>query len=202
MILAKGASFSWASGGPPAVRELWLDVAPGQLVVVVGRVGAGKSSLLSALLGELHQLRGSLQVRGSVAYTSQDSWIQNATLKDNILMGRGWDAARYERTIAACALGPDLAILPAGDASEIGEKGINLSGGQKARVALARAVYGGADVCLLDDPLSAVDAHVGRHLMDHAVCGMMGGAARVLVTHQLQVRGGGGRGMGVAGVAR
>jgi ABC-type bacteriocin/lantibiotic exporter with double-glycine peptidase domain len=103
-------------------------------------------------------------------------------------MGEPYNPTTYSKTLAACALAPDLKTLPAGDASEIGEKGINLSGGQRHRVALARAVYAGAEVYLLDDPLSAVDASVGRHLFERVICGELAGKTRVLVTHQLQVR--------------
>lgn len=105
----------------------------------------------------------------SVAHVPQQAWILNATVRDNILFGRPFDANHYRRTINACALGPDLEMLTGGDMTEIGEKGINLSGGQKQRVSIARAVYAQADVYLLDDPLSAVDAHVGRHIFDHVI---------------------------------
>jgi ATP-binding cassette subfamily C (CFTR/MRP) protein 1 len=116
----------------------------------------------------------------------QDPWIQNATLRENILVNQQLDAGRYQRTIEVCALAADLRTLPGGDQAEIGEKGINLSGGQKHRVALARAVYSDADIYLLDDPLSAVDTHVGRHLFDRCICGHLKEKTRVLVTHQLQ----------------
>ncbi|CAI5512620.1 unnamed protein product [Closterium sp. Naga37s-1] len=157
------------------------------------QVGAGKSSLLAGLLGEITRVAGSVSVAGHVAYTSQDPWILNATVRDNILMGAAGEAAaaavdegRYQRAIDVCALRHDLAMLAGGDMAEIGERGINLSGGQKHRVALARAVYARADVVLLDDPLSAVDTHVGRHLFTECICGELAGTTRVLVTHQLQ----------------
>ena len=160
----------------------------GQLVMVIGSVGAGKSSLLAAILGEMVCIpnTASVNVQGTIAYTQQDPWIQNASLKENILLGTPYEASRYNQVISACALLPDLAVLPAGDATEIGEKGVNLSGGQKHRVALARACYADADVYLLDDPLSAVDVHVGRHVFDHCVLGVLSQKTRVLVTHQLQ----------------
>ncbi|PSC76242.1 multidrug resistance-associated 1 isoform X1 [Micractinium conductrix] len=179
-------SFAWARGADPLLRGVSVAVPRGSLVIVVGSVGCGKSSLLSAMLGEMVALQGSANLRGSTAYTQQDPWIQNATLKDNILMGAPLEEGRYQDVLEACALRPDLELLPAGDDTEIGEKGVNLSGGQRHRVALARACYAYADVYLLDDPLSAVDAHVGRHLFDRCLCGLLGKATRVLVTHQLQ----------------
>ncbi|CAI7808010.1 unnamed protein product [Closterium sp. NIES-53] len=178
--------------GALALCDVTLDIPPGQLVIVVGEVGAGKSSLLAGLLGEITRVAGSVSVAGRVAYTSQDPWILNATVRDNILMGAAGDTAaavdegRYQRAIDVCALRHDLAMLAGGDMAEIGERGINLSGGQKHRVALARAVYARADVVLLDDPLSAVDTHVGRHLFTECICGELAGTTRVLVTHQLQ----------------
>jgi len=195
-IQVVGGSFSWGSsdGGvaasePAAVLyNVDLPVARGHLTVVVGEVGAGKSSLLQAILGELCTLEGSVYMEpgASVAYTAQDTWIQNATVRDNILMGRPFDSDRYHMAVRATALGPDLEVLTAGDETEIGEKGVNLSGGQKQRVALARAVYADADIYLLDDPLSAVDAHVQAHLMRECIGGALRGKTRVLVTHQVQ----------------
>lgn len=148
------------------LHDVNLEVQSKNLMAVVGRVGCGKSSLLSALLGEMQKLRGKVSVHGKLAYVPQQAWIQNLPLRDNILFGKPFDKDLYEAVIDACALGPDLAILPHGDLTEIGEKGINLSGGQKARVSLARAVYQNYDVYLLDDPLSAVDSHVGKHIFE------------------------------------
>uniref|UniRef100_A0A4W6BWQ9 ABC-type glutathione-S-conjugate transporter n=1 Tax=Lates calcarifer TaxID=8187 RepID=A0A4W6BWQ9_LATCA len=145
----------------------------------------GKSSLLSAMLGETEKRSGQVTVKGSVAYVPQQAWIQNATVQDNIIFGREKLKTWYHRVLEACALLPDLDILPAGDATEIGEKGLNLSGGQKQRVSLARAVYRKADVYLLDDPLSAVDAHVGQHIFDKVIGpkGVLRDKTRILVTH-------------------
>ncbi|KAI9333757.1 hypothetical protein DFJ73DRAFT_799177 [Zopfochytrium polystomum] len=169
------------------LRGLDLAVPRGALVAVVGAVGAGKSSLLNALVGEMKRTKGSVTIAGSVGYCPQTAWIQNSTLRDNILFNRPFDAARYTRTLHACALAHDLSLLPAGDQTEIGERGINLSGGQRQRVSIARAAYFDADVVLLDDPLSAVDPHVGRWLFEKCIKGAMEGKTRVLVTHQLHV---------------
>lgn len=126
----------------------------------------GKSSLLSALLGEMDKISGRVNRHGKIAYVSQQAWIQNCSLQDNILFGKPMQKALYDRVIVACALKPDLEMLPAGDQTEIGEKGINLSGGQKQRVSLARAVYNDADIYFMDDPLSAVDSHVSKHIFE------------------------------------
>uniref|UniRef100_A0A8C7R851 Uncharacterized protein n=1 Tax=Oncorhynchus mykiss TaxID=8022 RepID=A0A8C7R851_ONCMY len=160
-----------------------LEIKPGKLVAVVGVVGSGKSSLISAMLGEMHSSKGF--INGSVAFVPQQAWIQNATLRDNILFGYPLEDSRFQATLEACALGPDLELLPGGDQTEIGEKGINLSGGQKQRVSLARAAYSQADVYLLDDPLSAVDSHVGKHLFEEVVGpkGILKDKTRILVTH-------------------
>ncbi|XP_027764504.1 canalicular multispecific organic anion transporter 1 [Empidonax traillii] len=181
------ATFSWEQDSSPAIRDVTLDVAPGSLVAVVGAVGSGKSSLVSAMLGEMENIKGHINIQGSLAYVPQQAWIQNATLKDNILFGSELDEARYQQVLKACALLPDLKLLPAGDQTEIGEKGINLSGGQKQRVSLARAVYSNADIYVLDDPLSAVDAHVGKYLFEHVLGpkGLLQKKTRILVTHSI-----------------
>uniref|UniRef100_A0A8V5GWV8 Canalicular multispecific organic anion transporter 2 n=1 Tax=Melopsittacus undulatus TaxID=13146 RepID=A0A8V5GWV8_MELUD len=162
-----------------------LLVPSGALVAVVGHVGCGKSSLVSALLGEMEKLEGEVAVKGSVAYVPQQAWIQNATLKDNILFGQAPNEQKYQNVLEACALKSDLEVLPGGDQTEIGEKGINLSGGQRQRVSLARAVYSNSDIYLLDDPLSAVDSHVAKHIFDKVIGpdGVLKGKTRILVTH-------------------
>uniref|UniRef100_A0A3B3VC08 ABC-type glutathione-S-conjugate transporter n=1 Tax=Poecilia latipinna TaxID=48699 RepID=A0A3B3VC08_9TELE len=169
----------------PLFPSVSLDIKPGGLVAVVGAVGSGKSSLLSALLGEMHRTKGFINIQGSLAFVPQQAWIQNATLRDNILFGSPYEEQRFEDILEACALGPDLKLLSAGDLTEIGEKGINLSGGQKQRVSLARAAYSQADIFLLDDPLSAVDSHVGKHLFDKVIGpnGLLKDKTRILVTH-------------------
>ncbi|CAG7734589.1 unnamed protein product [Allacma fusca] len=177
--------FCWEDN--PTLRNINVEIKQGSLVAVVGVVGSGKSSLLSAILGELQMQSGTVNTSGSIAYVAQQAWIQNDTLKGNILFGQNFSSVFYNSVIKACALEPDLEILPGGDNTEIGEKGINLSGGQKQRVALARAVYNDADLYLLDDPLSAVDSHVGKHLFDQVIGpnGILYNKTRVLVTHGL-----------------
>uniref|UniRef100_A0A670ZAQ9 Multidrug resistance-associated protein 1 n=1 Tax=Pseudonaja textilis TaxID=8673 RepID=A0A670ZAQ9_PSETE len=172
-------------GGPRCREHLNLAIPDSSLVAVVGQVGCGKSSLLSALLGEMEKQEGHVSLRGSVAFVPQQAWIQNATLMENILFGRELDGRHYQRVVEACALLPDLELFPSGDQTEIGEKGVNLSGGQKQRVSLARAVYADTDIYLLDDPLSAVDAHVGKHIFDKVIGpkGLLKHKTRILVTH-------------------
>ncbi|XP_009874359.1 PREDICTED: multidrug resistance-associated protein 1, partial [Apaloderma vittatum] len=184
-IVVKNATFSWSKNDPPSLNSINFTVPEGSLVAIVGQVGCGKSSLLSALLGEMDKKEGYVVVKGSVAYVPQQAWVQNATLEDNIIFGREMNESRYKRVIEACALLPDIEILPTGDKTEIGEKGVNLSGGQKQRVSLARAVYCNADVYLFDDPLSAVDAHVGKHIFEKVIGpkGILKNKTRVLVTH-------------------
>ncbi|KAF9914155.1 hypothetical protein BX616_008850 [Lobosporangium transversale] len=170
-----------------SLKDIDLKIPRGQLVAIVGAVGSGKSSLLNALVGEMRKISGSMEYGGSIGYCPQTAWIQNATVKDNILFGLPLDEERYQRVIKDCALERDIQILPDGDQTEIGERGINLSGGQKQRVNIARAVYFDADIVLLDDPLSAVDAHVGKYLFKNCIMGALQDKTRVLVTHQLHV---------------
>ncbi|PNJ66042.1 ABCC3 isoform 9, partial [Pongo abelii] len=184
-ITIHSGTFTWAQDLPPTLHSLDIQVPKGALVAVVGPVGCGKSSLVSALLGEMEKLEGKVHMKGSVAYVPQQAWIQNCTLQENVLFGQALNPKRYQQTLEACALLADLEMLPGGDQTEIGEKGINLSGGQRQRVSLARAVYSDADIFLLDDPLSAVDSHVAKHIFDHVIGpeGVLAGKTRVLVTH-------------------
>ena len=160
-----------------------LAVRPGELAIICGPTGCGKSSLLAAMLGDMPQLGGLAAIRGKISYCPQRSWLANASLRENILFGSKFESSRYEAVLDACALRADIALLPNGDATEIGERGINLSGGQQQRVNLARACYADTDVVLLDDVLSAVDAHVGAHIFDQCILGFLTGRTRVLVTH-------------------
>ena len=172
---------------PFQLKGINLSVSRDELIAVIGTVGSGKSSLLAALAGDMRKTQGKVTMGASRAFCPQYAWIQNATVKDNILFGRKMDRDWYDRVVDACALRPDLEILPAGDLTEIGERGITLSGGQKQRLNIARAIYHNSDLVLMDDPLSAVDAHVGRHIFDKAICGLLKGKCRILATHQLHV---------------
>eukprot|EP01035_Chromulina_nebulosa_P019561 gene19561-25461_t len=169
------------------INNVNLDVKRGQLVAIVGSVGSGKSSFLSTMLGELHLTSGYVRVLGNVAYCDQRPWILNATVKDNILFGKPYDEAKFNTALHAANLYDDIKVLQGGVNTEIGERGINLSGGQKARVALARAVYGDADVYFLDDPLSAVDAHVGQHIFHECIMKTLANKTRILVTHHVHL---------------
>ncbi|KAJ3167480.1 hypothetical protein HK101_011774 [Irineochytrium annulatum] len=171
----------------PVLEEINFTAARGTLTAVCGRVGQGKSSLIAAITGEMYKLKGEVELNGSVAYVAQSAWIENATLKDNILFGSEYDEKRYNAVIEACALESDLKQLEAGDMTEIGERGVNLSGGQKQRVSLARAVYADADIYLLDDCLSAVDAHVDAHIFARVIGpnGILAAKTRLLVTNGL-----------------
>ncbi|OLY82861.1 Metal resistance protein YCF1 [Smittium mucronatum] len=172
----------------PLIRNVSFQAHYGELVGVVGIVGSGKSSLISAILGEMKKLSGDVMIRGRVAYVPQQPWIINSTLRENILFGQKFEQEFYDRVIKNCELEKDIAMLEGGDLAEIGEKGINLSGGQKARLSLARAVYARAHVYLLDDPLSAVDAHVGRNIMKNVIgpSGLLHNKCRIFVTHAVQ----------------
>ncbi|KAG2179614.1 hypothetical protein INT44_006462 [Umbelopsis vinacea] len=193
-IVFQDAVYTWSKSVEDAKFKLnipALTVDDKEFLAVVGRVGSGKSSLLSAILGNMYHQEGHAFMRtGPVAYCSQSPFVMNATVEDNILFGQPYDKAIFEECVTACALDPDMAMLPAGIKTEIGERGIGLSGGQKARVALARACYsvkiGYTSVIILDDVLSAVDAHTDRHLFKHVLSsdsGLLQGATRVLVTH-------------------
>ncbi|KXS16473.1 P-loop containing nucleoside triphosphate hydrolase protein [Gonapodya prolifera JEL478] len=190
-VIVQNAWFRWTKGDTVddagILKNINLTVREGELVALVGSVGSGKSSLINALLGEMYKVDGIVRMRGKVAFAAQTAWIMNATLRDNVLFGRPYDELWYNKVVEACALKADLEVLPAGDMTEIGERGINLSGGQKQRVSLARAVYSRSDIYLLDDPLSAVDAHVGRWIFNHVFGkdGILKNRARILVTHAI-----------------
>ncbi|RXG47203.1 hypothetical protein VDGE_20419 [Verticillium dahliae] len=183
-----GEKVAGRSNEPPfSLENISVAISSQELVAVVGSVGCGKSSLLSALANDMRLVQGTMKFNSNVAYCPQSAWLQNATIRENILFGRSFDKELYSRVTHACALEADFALLPHGDLTEIGEKGITLSGGQKQRVNIARAIYSDAGIVLLDDPLSAVDAHVGRHIFNQAISGLLHGKCCVLVTHQLQV---------------
>ena len=172
---------------PFHLEKLDLAIGRKELLAVIGSVGSGKSSLLAALAGDMRKTKGHVTMGASRAFCPQYAWIQNASVRENIVFGKDYNHSWYNKVIDACALRPDLEMLPNGDKTEIGERGITVSGGQKQRMNIARAIYFDADIVLMDDPLSAVDAHVGRHIMDNAICGLLKDKCRVLATHQLHV---------------
>uniref|UniRef100_A0A670YU83 Multidrug resistance-associated protein 4 n=1 Tax=Pseudonaja textilis TaxID=8673 RepID=A0A670YU83_PSETE len=165
------------------LQDISFTVKPGELLTVIGPVGAGKSSLLSAVLGELSIIRGFMDVQGKIAYVSQQPWVFSGTVRNNILFGKDYQKEKYEKVLRVCALKKQLED---GDLTIVGDRGATLSGGQKARINLARAVYQDADIYLLDDPLSAVDAEVSRHLFEKCICQTLHKKLCILVTHQLQ----------------
>ncbi|XP_075982862.1 ATP-binding cassette subfamily C member 4-like [Anticarsia gemmatalis] len=186
-LVLSGVSASWQ---PEAIvstlRNISLTARPGEFVGVAGLVGSGKSTLLQVILGELSPTQGAVSLGGGrISYASQEPWLFVATVRQNILFGLPYDRVRYRKVVHACALVRDFEQLPAGDSTLVGERGISLSGGQRARIGLARACYREADIYLLDDPLSAVDTHVGKHLVSECVMGLLRNATRILVTHQL-----------------
>ena len=163
-----------------------LTASTGRLVAIIGPVGSGKSSIIQAVLGEFPSSKGSVSISGAISYSPQEAWVFSGTVRQNILFGKEFDQKRYWKVIEACALKHDLTQWEFGDRTLVGERGVSLSGGQKARVSLARAIYREADTYLLDDPLSAVDVHVGRHLFTNCIRGFLKNKAVILVTHQLQ----------------
>ncbi|KAG8182126.1 hypothetical protein JTE90_002620 [Oedothorax gibbosus] len=190
VLTVKDASFSWSTDNDErTLKNINLNVPKGKLVAIIGPVGSGKSSLLSAVLGEMCKKGGSIDIKGTVAYVPQQPWVLNRTLKHNILLERQMHQDKYNKIVEVCCLKPDLDILPAGDGTEIGEKGVNLSGGQKLRVNLAQAVYQDKEIYLLDDPLSAVDVHVRKSLFTDVIgnTGLLRNKTRVLVTHDVSV---------------
>ncbi|XP_023513457.1 ABC transporter C family member 8 isoform X2 [Cucurbita pepo subsp. pepo] len=187
MIKIRNGNFAWdPESGTLTLKEVDLDIERGQKVAVCGSVGAGKSSLLLAILGEIPKLTGSVQVKRSIAYVSQTAWIQSGTIRENILNGKPMDTGRYKNAIKACALDEDINSFDHGDLTEIGQRGLNMSGGQKQRIQLARAVYNDADIYLLDDPFSAVDAHTAATLFDECAMTALDKKTVVLVTHQVE----------------
>ncbi|EGZ10657.1 multidrug resistance protein ABC superfamily [Phytophthora sojae] len=186
IVAVEDGDFGW-DHETTLLRNINLQVKSGDFVVLHGSVGCGKSSLCSALLGEMVKHSGTVFVGGDVAYCSQQPWIQNMTVRNNILFGHLYDRKKYEKVVDACALTTDLQSLPAGDATEIGERGINISGGQKARIALARACYSDASVYLLDSPLSAVDAIVQNEIFQKCMLGLLKNKTIILVTHNPEI---------------
>lgn len=185
-VEVKDGIFSWDDeGGEEVLKDVNLEIKKGELAAIVGTVGSGKSSLLASILGELNKLSGKVKVCGTTAYVAQTSWIQNATIQENILFGTPMKKERYEEVIRVCSLQKDFEIMEHGDQTEIGERGINLSGGQKQRIQLARAVYQDCDIYLFDDVFSAVDAHTGSEIFKECLRGTLKDKTILLVTHQV-----------------
>ncbi|KAF9585713.1 hypothetical protein BGW38_001093 [Lunasporangiospora selenospora] len=187
-IYIKDADFGWPESKElnPTLKFISMSVEPTQLVAIVGDVGSGKSSTLAAIMGQIKLIAGEKEVHGSLAYVPHEAWLLNATLKENILFGSEYDHQKYNEIIRVCALSRDLTLLSVGDDTEIGERGINLSQGQRQRVSLARAVYSDADIILLDDPLSGMDAQIGKHIFQECIKGYLSNKTVIYVTNQLQ----------------
>ncbi|PNJ62434.1 ABCC12 isoform 3, partial [Pongo abelii] len=185
---AKGATGPEEQSGSlkSVLHSISFVVRKGKILGICGNVGSGKSSLLAALLGQMQLQKGVVAVNGTLAYVSQQAWIFHGNVRENILFGEKYDHQRYQHTVRVCGLQKDLSNLPYGDLTEIGERGLNLSGGQRQRISLARAVYSDRQLYLLDDPLSAVDAHVGKHIFEECIKKTLRGKTVILVTHQLQ----------------
>jgi ATP-binding cassette subfamily C (CFTR/MRP) protein 1 len=189
-IHVKNGNFEWSgqadnTTSTSKLSNINVSIPRGSLVAVCGTVGAGKSSLLAALIGDMKKTSGEVFLNGSVAYCQQQAWIMNSSLQENIIFGQHYDEKKFEQVLRDCSLERDISILQGGSSAEIGENGINLSGGQKQRLSIARAVYSDSDIYLLDDPLSAVDAHVGKALFENCIKGALKSKTRILVTHQL-----------------
>ena len=168
------------------LENINLEIEKGKMYAVIGMVGAGKSSFLSAILGEIDIVEGHVKVNGSLSYAGQEAWVFGSTVRQNILFGQTYDRHRYQKVVKACSLLRDFKQFPQGDQTVVGERGSSLSGGQKARINLARSLYRQADIYLLDDPLSAVDTHVSKHLFEECMQRYLAGKTRILATHQLQ----------------
>ncbi|KAJ4825851.1 ATP-binding cassette, sub-C (CFTR MRP), member 9 [Turnera subulata] len=187
MVDIVDGKFSWdPESASPTLDRIQLKVKKGMKVAICGTVGSGKSSLLSCVLGEIEKLSGTVKVSGKKAYVPQSPWILTGNIRENILFGNPHDSAKYYQTVKACALLKDFELFSSGDLTEIGERGINMSGGQKQRIQIARAVYQDADIYLLDDPFSAVDAHTGTQLFQECLMGILKEKTILYVTHQVE----------------
>ncbi|KAK8805917.1 hypothetical protein WA158_002573 [Blastocystis sp. Blastoise] len=184
-IYIEDGSFAWGNGDN-ILRNINIKVKKGSLVAVVGRVGSGKTSFVSALIGEMTKNSGCCILNGSVSFASQQSWMVNDTVRGNVLFGKEFEEERYKRALHVCCMEDDLKVLKGGEMCEIGDRGINLSGGQKARIGLARCVYSDTDIVIMDDPIAAVDAHVGKYLFNQCIKTELTGKTRILVTNALQ----------------
>ena len=184
-IVLENVNASWTEE-TGILENLNINIPAGSLCAIIGPVGAGKSSILQLILGELHIKTGRIKLGGTVCYASQEPWLFGSTVRGNILFGKEYDKNLYQKVIKVCALEKDFEQFPQSDHTVVGDRGVSLSGGQRARINLARAVYRSGDIYMLDDPLSAVDTHVGRHLFEQCILDYLGTKTRILVTHQLQ----------------
>eukprot|EP01080_Neovahlkampfia_damariscottae_P009457 gene9457-1663_t len=185
-INIKNATFKWPGEDSFHLSNISFKCPKHKLIFVIGNLGSGKSSLLEGIIGEMKLISGTSKISNSLAYSPQVSWIQNETLKENILFGLPYDKEKYERILEKCCLLPDLDLLPNRDESEIGEKGYNLSGGQKQRLNIARSLYKEEDVYIFDDPLSALDQYVGQSIFENCFLGLLKNKTRIIATHQIQ----------------
>ncbi|CAG9814463.1 unnamed protein product [Phaedon cochleariae] len=186
MLSLRNLTVKWNShNSDTALENINLSIPDGNLVGIIGPVGSGKSSLLQTILGELDVIEGTSRINGTISYASQEPWVFAATIRQNIIFGQEYDKKRYLDVIQVCALEKDFQQFENGDLTIVGDRGASLSGGQKARINLARAVYREADIYLLDDPLSAVDIHVSKHLYEECINGYLANRTRILVTHQV-----------------
>ncbi|CAH1105147.1 unnamed protein product [Psylliodes chrysocephalus] len=186
-ITIQNASVKWLKSiTDNCLENISIDISAGNLAAIVGPVGSGKSTLLHVIMKELVPVQGYVSVEGVVSYASQEPWLFGGSVRQNILFGLKFDQKKYNEVINVCALQRDFTLLPHGDRTLVGERGVSLSGGQRARINLARAIYKEADIYLLDDPLSAVDTHVGKQLFQKCICGYLSSKCVILITHQLQ----------------
>lgn len=188
-IVLENASAVWKrneKNGGAGIRNINLKIAEKELCAIVGQVGAGKTTLLQVLLGELDLDSGYINVNGTVSYAAQEAWIFEGSIRNNIVFIEDFDEQRYKEVVKVCALDHDFQLFPHGDQTVVGERGISISGGQKARISLARAIYKQADIYLLDDPLSAVDTNVGTYIFEECIKNFLKNKICVLIAHQFQ----------------
>jgi ATP-binding cassette, subfamily C (CFTR/MRP), member 4 len=185
-VRAEKLTSKWSNDdGTFSLKNISFYLTEGELMAINGPIGAGKTSLLLSLIGEVPYQEGKIKLNGSVFYVSQEPWLFTATIRQNILFGKPYDERKFREIVRVCQLNDDMKQFPNTELTLIGEKGINLSGGQRARVSLARALYADPDIYLLDDPLSAVDTSVAKLLFEKCINGYLKNKIRILVTHQV-----------------
>ena len=184
-VLIRDGYFAWG-GNDNCLKDITTRIPKGALVAVVGRVGSGKTSFVSSLVGEMTKNAGVVMVNGSMSLSAQQAWLVNDTVRGNILFGKPFEEAKYNEILKVCCLEDDLKVLAGGDMCEIGDRGINVSGGQKARISLARCCYSDSDIVVMDDPIAAVDSHVGKALFHKCIASYLKGKTRILVTNATQ----------------